>query len=204
MIAIWTALYVLAVLFANLTLNHFITLPGGFGLLSVGTLFFGAVFTLRDRLHVFGLKAVYVAIALALLVNAYVGWLMMDMQPNWLTQLIAHLGLSDILPAQASDLRVRFIVASFISILISELTDTLIYHNLMQKTWLRRALSSNAVSIPVDTILFSFLAFYGVMSLNEIAQIVYADLIFKALIATLIAFAVHFGLKKREQKLRLA
>ena len=55
MVVIWTALYVLAILLANLTLNHFITLPGGYGLLSIGTLFFGAVFTLRDRLHMFGL-----------------------------------------------------------------------------------------------------------------------------------------------------
>ncbi len=175
MVFIWTAFYVLAVLLANLTLNHFITLPGGFGLLSVGTLFFGAVFTLRDRLHVFGLKSVYLAIALALLVNFTAGWFLMSEEPN----------------------RMRFLTASFIAILVSELTDTVIFQKMMQRTWLTRALTSNAVSIPLDTILFTLLAFYGIMSWNEMAQIVYADLIFKAVIATVVALAVHFGLKKR-------
>ena len=173
MVYLWTVLYVLAVLLANLTLNHFIPLPV-FGLLSVGTLFFGAVFTLRDRLHDFGLKAVYRAIALALLVNFTAGWFLMAEEPN----------------------RLRFLVASFISILISELTDTMIFQKMMQKNWLTRALTSNAVSIPLDTLLFTFLAFYGIMSWNEMAQIMYADLVFKAVIATLVALMVYFGLKK--------
>ncbi len=182
MVVIWTALYVLAILLANLTLNHFITLPGGYGLLSIGTLFFGAVFTLRDRLHMFGLKAVYLAIALALLVNATAGWFLMADEPH----------------------RLRFLFASFSAILISELTDTVIYHNMMQRSWLTRALSSNAISIPLDTILFTLLAFYGIMSTAEMVQIVYADLIFKAIVATLVALAVHFGLKKRSGAAKLA
>ncbi|UTA49971.1 hypothetical protein MSS93_09110 [Deinococcus radiodurans] len=43
-------LYALSILLANITLNKFIQLPV-FGLLSVGTIFFAAVFTLRDRIH---------------------------------------------------------------------------------------------------------------------------------------------------------
>ena len=200
MVFIWTALYVLAVLLANLTLNHFIALPV-FGLLSVGTLFFGAVFTLRDRLHDFGLTAVYRAIVLALIVNAYVGWLMMSNEPNWLTSLINGSGLSAWLPVQSSDDRWRFIVASFIAILISELTDTAIFQKLMRKTWLYRALSSNAVSIPLDTFLFNVMAFYGIMSWNEIGQIIFGDLVFKGLIATAVAFAIYYGLKKPNQSM---
>ena len=57
------ALYALSILLANLTLNTFIPLPV-YGLLSVGTIFFAAVFTLRDRIHrAGGLNAVYIAIA---------------------------------------------------------------------------------------------------------------------------------------------
>ena len=88
--------------------------------------------------------------------------------------------------------------------MISELTDTVIYHNMMQRSWLTRALSSNAISIPLDTILFTLLAFYGIMSTAEMVQIVYADLIFKAIVATLVALAVHFGLKKRSGAAKLA
>ena len=176
MVFLWTALYVCAILFANLTLNHFIPLPV-FGLLSVGTLFFGAVFTLRDRLHDFGLKAVYRAIALALVVNFVMGWVLMESEPN----------------------RMRFIIASFTAILISELTDTAVFQSFMKKSWLYRALSSNAVSIPLDTFLFNIMAFYGIMSWRDIGQIIFGDLVFKAVIATVVAFAIYYGLKKPKQ-----
>ncbi len=173
MVLLWTALYVCAILLANLTLNNFIPLPV-FGLLSVGTLFFGAVFTLRDRLHVYGLPAVYRAIALALLVNLVAGWILMETEPN----------------------RMRFIVASFAAILISELADTAVFQAFMNKSWLYRALSSNALSIPLDTFLFNIAAFYGIMSWHDIGQIIVGDLVFKALIATVLAFALYSGLKK--------
>lgn len=173
MVYFWTALYVGAILLANMTLNQFIPLPV-FGLLSVGTLFFGAVFTLRDRLHDFGLAAVYRAIGAALVVNVVVGWVLMESEPN----------------------RMRFIVASFVAILVSELADTAIFQSLLRRTWLYRALSSNAVSIPLDTVLFNIMAFYGIMSWQEIGQIMFGDLVFKGLIATLVAFAIYFGLKK--------
>ena len=42
------------------------------------------------------------------------------------------------------------------------------------------------------------------MSTAEWVQIVYADLIFKAIVATLVALAVHFGLKKRSGAAKLA
>lgn len=174
MVYLWTALYVLAVLCANLTLNNFIPLPY-FGMLSVGTLFFGAVFTLRDRLHTFGLPAVYRAIGLALIVNFTAGWFLMADEPS----------------------RTRFLIASFVAILISELTDTAIYHRLMNKTWITRAISSNAISIPLDTILFTYMAFYGVMSQYDMLQIIFADLVFKTVIATIVAALMYAGMLKR-------
>lgn len=173
MVIVWTALYVCAILLANLTLNNFIPLPY-FGLLSVGTLFFGAVFTLRDRLHDFGLKAVYRAIALALLINLVAGWFLMASEPH----------------------RVRFIVASFLSILASELTDTAVFQSFMHRSWLYRALSSNSVSIPLDTLAFNLMAFYTIYSWHDIGQIMVGDLVFKAVIATAVALAIYFGLKK--------
>jgi uncharacterized PurR-regulated membrane protein YhhQ (DUF165 family) len=159
----WTLLYVASVLLANLTLNKFIDL-GVLGLLSVGTILFAAVFTLRDKLHQFGLRAVFWAIGCAVAVNVGV--------------------------AVALETPARFVVASFIAILVGELADTALYQRLIQRSWLTRALSSNAISIPLDTLLFTVLAFYGELSSADMAKIIWADLLFKTLIAGALAFGL--------------
>jgi uncharacterized PurR-regulated membrane protein YhhQ (DUF165 family) len=160
----WTLLYVASVLFANLTLNKFIDL-GAFGLLSVGTIFFAAVFTLRDKLHQFGLRVVFFAIGLAVAVNVAV--------------------------AAALDTPIRFVAASLIAILVGELADTALYQRFIQWSWLTRALSSNAISIPLDTLLFTLLAFYGELSSADMAKIIWADLLFKTLIAGVLAVGLN-------------
>lgn len=159
----WIAFYVASILAANLTLDTFIDL-GIFGMLSVGTLFFAAVFTLRDRLHTYGLPTVFVAIAAALVVNLVV--------------------------AMALGTPLRFLLASFIAILLSELADTAAYQQLLDRTWLRRALTSNAISIPLDSILFTMIAFYGIMSGPELVQIIWADVLFKTLVAGALALVL--------------
>ena len=153
-------LYVLSILLANLTLNRFIPLPL-YGQLSVGTIFFAAVFTLRDRIHRHGLPAVYLAIGLALIVNA--------------------------LAALYTGTPWRFIGASFLAILVGELADTGVYQRLLHRSWWVRVLSSNAVSVPLDSVLFTLLAFFGAMTWNMIFQIIFADIVVKYLIAALLA-----------------
>lgn len=165
-VIILTALYALSILLANLTLNQFIPLPV-FGLLSVGTIFFAAVFTLRDRIHrAGGLRAVYVAIALALLVNTGA--------------------------AVLTDTPWRFVGASFLAILVGELADTAVYQRLLRQSWWTRVLASNAVSVPLDSVLFTLLAFYGDLSSRDIAQIIFADILAKYAIAALFALRVRF------------
>lgn len=160
-----TSLYVGSILLANLTLNQFIPLPV-FGLLSVGTIFFAAVFTLRDRIHrAGGLRAVYIAIASALLVNTFAALLT---GTPW-----------------------RFIGASFLAILVGELADTAVYQRLIQKSWWTRVLTSNAVSVPLDSVIFTLLAFWGSMSHRDIAQIIFADILAKYTIAALFALRVR-------------
>ncbi len=159
------ALYALSILLANLTLNKFIPLPV-YGLLSVGTIFFAAVFTLRDRIHrAGGLNAVYLAIAAALLVNTAV--------------------------ALVTGTPWRFIGASFLAILAGELADTAVYQSLIHRSWWTRVLASNAVSVPLDSVLFNLLAFYGDMTRGEIAQIIFADILAKYLIAAVFAVRVR-------------
>ncbi|WP_194165366.1 VUT family protein [Deinococcus terrestris] len=164
-VVILTALYALSILLANLTLDQFLPLPV-FGLLSVGTMFFAAVFTLRDRIHrAGGLRAVYIAIALALLVNTGAALL--------------------------TDTPWRFVGASFLAILVGELADTAVYQRLIGKSWWTRVLASNAVSVPLDSVLFTLLAFYGDMSSRDLTQIIFADILAKYTIAALFAFRVR-------------
>lgn len=158
---LWILAYVGAVLLANIFLDHFIPLPL-FGLLSIGTLFFAAVFTLRDHLHRYGLGTVATGIGLALLVNIGYG-LYFGIEP-------------------------RFLMASFLSILVSELADTAAFQRLMHWRWRHRVLASNAISVPLDSVLFTVLAFWGSMSLFDMGQIIYADIISKFLIAALLAW----------------
>ncbi len=165
------AAYVLCVLLANITLDKFLNLPA-YGMLSIGTIFFAAIFTLRDRIHAAGgLFPVYLAIAAAVLVNVVVAYLI-DTPP-------------------------RFIMASFLAILFSELADTAIFHKLRKRSWATRVLGSNAVSVPLDTVLFTLLAFYGVMSADELLQIIYADIVVKYGISLLLI--VRWQLVGREK-----
>lgn len=153
------ALYIGSILLANLTLDDFIPLPG-YGLLSIGTIFFAAIFTLRDRIHhAGGIRVVYAAIMLAVIVN---------------TVMAVILGTPP-----------RFVIASFLAILAGELVDTAVYHRLMHRSWALRVLGSNAVSVPLDSALFTILAFYGDLSGGEIAQIIFADIVVKYFISLL-------------------
>ena len=162
------ALYVVAVAISNLLIPVFIDL-GAFGMLSAGTLTFGITFTLRDLAHQssaragLGRRPVFVMIGVAAIVN--IGVAMLLATPG------------------------RFLVASFGAILLSEGVDTEIYHRLRARTWLVRVISSNAVSVPLDSIVFTVVAFAGEPGYDAtaMAKIVEADLFFKFGIGALIA-----------------
>lgn len=154
-------LYILATLAANYTAAWFLPLPF-FGVISVGTLFFGITFTQRDRVHHYGRPAVYATIAAAAVLNALES---------------VFLGIPG-----------RIIVASFTAIVLSEAADTEVYHRLLQRSWLVRVASSNAVSIPLDTCLFTLIAFAGDPNVPSFWQIVGGDLILKGTIS--MAFAL--------------
>lgn len=157
---IWLVIYVMSVLFANIYLDYFIKIPI-YGILSFGTIFFAAVFTIRDRLHNFGLKFVFCGIFFSL--------------------------LNVVLFSIYNHIEVRYIVASFISILVSELTDTMIFQKFINKSWAFKVITSNLISVPLDSILFSILAFIGILSFDNIVQIIVTDVIVKYLISILFA-----------------
>lgn len=147
-------LWIAAVIGANLTAGWFLPLLGV--QFAVGTLMFGVTFTLRDMLHRFGRKTVYTTIAVGALVNLAVSF--------------------------ALDIPLRIILASFTAIVIAETVDTEVFHALRKRRWWVRAVSSNAIAVPLDTLLFTTLAFGGILPWVDFFEVNIGD--------TLVKFAV--------------
>ncbi len=146
--------YVGCTLLANYTFDSFLPV-GGFFLLNVGTLFFGVTFTQRDRVHGFGRRAVYAMILSAAIANVL---------------LSSHLGTP-----------LRYVGVSFLSIVLSETADTEIYQRLVHRRWITRVATSNAVSAPMDTLIFTLLAFVGqpFATLHWLLQVIATDIVVK-------------------------
>lgn len=157
---IWSIVYLSCVLLANYTATWFIPLPI-FGLLSVGTILFGATFTARDYTHRKGRQYVYTMI----LVTA----LMMGV-------------MSIVL-----EVPIRIIIASIVAILISESADTEIYQTFIKNSWMVRVVSSNLVSIPLDSMVFNLIAFLGVFSIPMLVAIIFGEIVTKFLAGLVIA-----------------
>jgi len=154
------AIYIAATLLANYWATWFVPLPV-FGLLSVGTLVFGITFTQRDRVHRHGRKAVYAMILVAAILNSLES-VLLDIPP-------------------------RIILASFTAIVLAEAADTEVYHRLLQRPWVQRVAASNAASIPLDSALFTFIAFAGVYPLMKMVAIIFGDIVVKAVVSMLAA-----------------
>jgi len=152
--------YIACTLLANFTFDSFLALPL-YGQLSVGTLFFGVTFTQRDRVHRFGRARAYQMIAVAALANL---------------ALSAYLGIP-----------LRFLLAGFLAILIAEAADTEVYGRFVSRRWLTRVATSNAVSIPLDSAIFTVIAFAGTYSVAVMGEIVFADILAKTVVGLLAA-----------------
>lgn len=153
-------IYILATLGANYTAAWFIPLPI-FGQVAVGTFIFGITFTQRDRLHGAGRRWVYGTIAIAALAN--------------------------VLMSGALAVPMRIILASFLAIVLAETADTEIYQKLLPYPWLMRVVGSNAVSIPLDTLLFTLVAFGGALSTGSMIALLFGEILTKYVIGALVA-----------------
>ena len=152
--------YILCTLLANFTFDTFIPLPL-FGLLSVGTLFFGVTFTQRDRVHRYGRTQVYLMILVAAVTNMLLSF---------------YLGIP-----------LRFLLAGFLAIVLAEAADTEVYQRFISRRWLTRVATSNAISIPIDSVTFTLIAFAGTLSVAAMGEIVFADILAKTVIGLLAA-----------------
>jgi uncharacterized PurR-regulated membrane protein YhhQ (DUF165 family) len=155
------AIYIGAVLLANQTTTNFLHLPW-YGLVSVGTLVFGITFTQRDRVHRAGRPWVY-------------------------AMLLTTAALASI-QSYFLDVSWRIILASCLAILLAESADTEVFHRLRERRWVVRVVGSNSVSIPLDSLIFTIVAFAGIFSWGMIWSIIWGDIVAKTAIGTVAAF----------------
>jgi len=171
---IYAVAYVASVVAANLTLSIFIDLPV-LGTFTFGTVFFAATFTFRDRVHHLTASRAYVY------------------------TMIAWCAAANVAAAAATGTPMRYIVASFTAIVLAEVADTEVYHRLRERSWAARVLASNAVSVPLDTVVFVTIAFVGSLPFGDVREIFVNDVLWKYGMAALIATNVT-----RRQRARFA
>lgn len=160
-LGVWvTAAYIGAQMMADV-LSLKIASVAGFSV-DAGTFIYPFTFTLRDMVHkLLGRAAARAVIVAAAVINllmagffALAAWLPAD--PSW--------PLQDEFAAVLTPVW-RIVMASIAAELISEFADTEIYHLWVNKVTRRyqwaRVLVSNTVSVPLDSLVFSWGAFGG-------------------------------------------
>ena len=190
-----TALYVAAQILADIG-SLKIALVLGFSV-DAGTFIYPITFTLRDLLHKrLGKQAARLAILLAgginlLMAGFFAFSARLPSDPSW------GLGLEF---ARVLGPVWRIVLASIAAELVSELADTEIYHLWVTRVtrrfqWLR-VLASNAVSVPLDTLIFCWAAFGGVLPPATVWSIVVANLLLKGLVSVVSLPAIYLVREK--------
>lgn len=156
-----------------------IALVAGFSI-DAGTLVYPFTFTLRDMVHkLWGRAAARTVIVAAAVINlvmaglfAIAAWLPPD--PSWPFQQEFSIILTPVW---------RIVVASIVAEVFSEFTDTEIYHLWINRVTTRlqwaRVLVSNSVSLPLDSLIFSWGAFGGDLPQATVWSIFWANILVK-------------------------
>ena len=144
-----------------------------------GTFVFAIAFTWRDALHrrlgrEWARAAVVMASAANMTMAAYLILVIaLPSAPFWSDQQ-AFATVLGIVP--------RITIASIIAEVISQLVDTEVYHRLFKLPRWLGVVGSNAVSLPLDSLIFIGLAFAGTMPLSSMLEVIWWQTISKAII----------------------
>ena len=152
---------------------------GGFSI-DGGTFIYPFTFTLRDMVHkLLGRNAartlVVAAAAINLLMALFFAFLSrLPADPTWSLQEAFAAVLSPVW---------RIVLASIVAEVVSELLDTEIYHLWVNRITRRyqwaRVLASNSLSVPIDSLIFVWIAFGGVLPTAVVWSIFWANLLIK-------------------------
>jgi uncharacterized integral membrane protein (TIGR00697 family) len=177
-VVIVSAAYVAAQMMADIASLRIVTV---FSLsFDAGTLVYPFTFTLRDLVHkVAGIKAARVLIITAAVINLLMALLF------WVTSILPpdpSAGPQDEFGMVLSPIW-RIVFASIVAEVIAEFIDTEGYRLWVEKVtnrfqWMR-VLVSNAISIPIDSLIFAWIAFGGELPNTVVWGIVLANVLIK-------------------------
>jgi uncharacterized integral membrane protein (TIGR00697 family) len=191
------SLYIAAQLLSDIA-SLKITLIAGFSM-DAGTFIYPLTFTIRDLVHKrLGKQVARQVIILAAGINLFMAlffhftaWLPQD--PSW--------GLGREFAAVLGPVW-RIVIASIIAEVISELIDTEIYHfwqtRITEKYQWMRVLSSNAISIPVDSLIFCWGAFGFALPHDVVWSIFMANVMVKGAV-TIFSLPAIYLVKDQSQ-----
>ncbi|MEO0071250.1 MAG: queuosine precursor transporter [candidate division WOR-3 bacterium] len=199
-VALVTAAYIAAQILSDVASLRIIFLFG-FSI-DAGTLIYPFTFTLRDLVHkTAGIKTARRVIVAAGVINLFMAglfWLVARLPPDKSVgpQLEFGMVLSPVW---------RIVIASIIAEVASELVDGEIYQLWVNRVGYRlqwmRVLTSNSVSVPLDSALFCSLAFIGRMPFLTVLSIFWANVILKG-ITTLISLPMIYLVRERKFSLQ--
>jgi len=190
------SLYIAAQLLSDIA-SLKITLIAGFSM-DAGTFIYPLTFTVRDLIHkrlgkLAARKIIFLAAGINLFMALFfhfVAWLPQD--PTW--------GLAQEFSAILGPVW-RIVIASIIAEVFSELLDTEIYHlwqsRITKKYQWMRVLSSNAVSIPIDSLIFCWGAFGFLLPHDVVWSIFFANVIVKGAV-TLLSLPSIYLVKEKQ------
>jgi uncharacterized integral membrane protein (TIGR00697 family) len=166
------------------------------GLVMDAGFIYSLTFTWRDLIHKqLGQKAAVTTIWLSAAVNLLAALyfqlvVLLPAQTDW-----ANSG-GQIAWEFLFSLQMRIVLASILTALIAELIDTKVY-----QLWTRggrekwpqwtRVFASNSVSIPVDSLIFPIIAFAGVVGAEGLQQMVWTNIIVKAIVTILVFWTIY-------------
>ena len=175
-----SVLYVAAQMMSDIASLRIVMIAGYS--IDAGTFIYPLTFTLRDMVHkVAGIKAARILILTAAGINIFMALLfrVVSLLPPDLT-----VGLQEEFGLVLSPIW-RIVAASIIAEVISELIDTEGYRFWVEKVTKKyqwaRVLFSNLFSIPIDSFLFSFLAFWRLFPTSVVISIFISNMIIKGI-----------------------
>ena len=175
-----SVLYVAAQMMSDIASLRIVMIAGYS--IDAGTFIYPLTFTLRDMVHkVAGIKAARILILTAAGINIFMAlfFRVVSLLPPDLT-----VGLQEEFGLVLSPIW-RIVAASIIAEVISELIDTEGYRFWVEKVTKKyqwaRVLFSNLFSIPIDSFLFSFLAFWRLFPTSVVISIFISNMIIKGI-----------------------
>ena len=171
-----------------------IVIIAGFSI-DAGTLVYPFTFTLRDMVHkVSGVKTARVLIVAAAVINllmALLFWVVSKLPPDPAVGLRSEFSLV-LSPVW------RIVIASIIAEVVSELLDGEAYekwiHHIGKRYQWGRVLFSNSISVPIDSFIFTTIAFWGVLPATVVVSIFWANVVVKGMV-TLISLPWIYTIK---------